>query len=46
MQVSTKRVEKRMEQEKGGYGLGSGNRVPYYIPQENYLPIIMTTGRK
>ena len=26
--------------EKGGYALGSGNSIPYYVPQENYLAMI------
>lgn len=25
---------------KGGYALGSGNSIPYYVPQENYLAMI------
>lgn len=26
--------------EKGGYALGSGNSIPYYVPHENYLAMI------
>ena len=26
--------------EKGGYALGTGNSLPYYIPEENYLAMI------
>ncbi len=25
---------------RGGYGLGSGNSIPYYIPTENYLALL------
>lgn len=25
---------------RGGYALGSGNSIPYYVPQENYLAMI------
>lgn len=27
-------------QEKGGFALGTGNSLPYYIPEENYLAMI------
>lgn len=27
-------------QAKGGYALGSGNSIPYYVPKENYLAMI------
>jgi uroporphyrinogen decarboxylase len=29
---------------KGGYGLGSGNSIPDYIPDENYLAMISTVN--
>ena len=35
---SCKMLEKT--QDKGGYALGSGNSIPYYVPFENYLAMI------
>jgi uroporphyrinogen decarboxylase len=26
--------------DRGGYALGTGNSVPYYIPHENYLAMV------
>jgi uroporphyrinogen decarboxylase len=33
--------------ERGGYALGSGNSIPYYVPDESYLAMIetVTSGR-
>lgn len=37
-----RRAEAILEQTsaKGGYALGSGNSIPYYVPQENYFAMI------
>lgn len=32
-------IEKTMQ--KGGYALGTGNSVPYYVPKENYYSMIL-----
>jgi uroporphyrinogen decarboxylase len=39
---SKEMLEKGMEQ--GGYALGSGNSIPYYIPDENYFAMISTVN--
>jgi uroporphyrinogen decarboxylase len=31
-----------MSRENGGYALGTGNSVPYYVPRESFLAIIQT----
>ena len=35
-------IEVSRMQDKGGYALGSGNSIPDYIPEENYLAMIRT----
>ncbi|MHC4962237.1 MAG: uroporphyrinogen decarboxylase family protein [Planctomycetota bacterium] len=43
----TKRSEKMVERgmEKGGYALGSGNSIPEWVPEENYLAMIKAARR-
>ncbi|MHC5115448.1 MAG: uroporphyrinogen decarboxylase family protein, partial [Planctomycetota bacterium] len=43
----TKRAEKMVERgmEKGGYALGSGNSIPEWVPEENYLAMIKAARR-
>jgi citrate synthase len=38
--VLIKKYAGSMAEEKGGYALGSGNSIPYYIPIEKYLTMI------
>ena len=48
---SLEKIEERslnllqMQEEKGGYALGSGNSIPEYIPDENYLAMITTVNK-
>ena len=44
----SKRAVKMLESslEKGGYALGSGNSIPNYIPDENYLAMISAVNYK
>jgi uroporphyrinogen decarboxylase len=41
------RATKMLQQsaKKGGYALGTGNSVPEYLPEENYLAMIEAAGR-
>lgn len=34
----------QLSEQKGGYALGTGNSVPEYVPQDNYLAMVQVAN--